>query len=262
MTNELINTNLPSFLAPIEKGKVAKGLETAQEYTSLTYVKVVQQMTKAPVKPPASDGDLVAMPDNVIFLKHQEVMHFVPIFMYQEYCIHNPLNAKGLDFIRDRSFDKKSEIAFKARSRNRADREFPCPEAPEKKCQYTEHLNFVIYPLDHTEAIGKKPLIISFFKGNWKYGNNFIQLLKARQVDCICANQFALSTSLRPGKEGDWYGIDVHQPIDVPVYVQDEQLYNACFKLHTELEEEFKASGVRFTYEEEPETVDPDATGF
>jgi hypothetical protein len=160
------------------------------------------------------------------------------------------LQAKGLPFIREKTFDRNSEIAQRARSRNREDWEETCPEAPKYMMTYVEHLNFIFLLLDHNDAIGMSPIVASFFKSEWKRGMSFNSLMRARKKHCdnICGCRFQASISLRRNDQGSWYGLDIVNPEDGQSWVTDKDEYEGYVLLQKQLADSFKDTGLSVDY--------------
>ena len=243
----------PSFPTPSDP-TITTGMELMANYFSPSFVKVIQPISKPPFKPPFKEGDAIAVPNMERIVEMGDAFHFVPVFFYPEFCVHNPIQVQGLNFIRDRTLDINSDIAKQCKSKDPNDREFDCPENPKFNCLFVEHLNFVIVLLDHNSALGDTPLVVSFFKGEWRRGMNFISLLRARKTQHICGCRFQCSVSLRVGNQGSWFGLDILNPEDDQPWITDQKQFGLLSEMHGQFRKNYEASELRVDYGAQPDT--------
>lgn len=240
---------MPAFLS-VPEGEKPVGTGGLEKYLRPSFGKVIQGQTKAPLKPPFTDGDLIILPEQIKVCSEREQVAIVPIFWYPEYCLHNPYGAK--EFIAARSLDPESEIAQRCMSRDRDKRQFPSDEVSGKYCEYKEHINFaVVFP--EIEEIAGKIVILSFSGGEWKYGGNFASLITNRSVKHICGNRFQMMTTDHSGGGNTWKGIHVQSPSDGIKYITNEDQFNSYVKLHEKIAAFHKANALEVNYEVENE---------
>jgi len=233
-------TVIPEYLTPTAPGQKIEGLDLDDGRVLPNFLKVVQPSSRDPYKPPHKEGDLIITPQNQKIVSLEESFHFVPIFFWYEYTIQNPIQVKGLDFIREKTLDPNSAIAMKAKNQNPKARAFPCPENGDYNCSYVEHMNFLWVLLDHNETIGISPVVMSFFNTGWKNGMTLKELIKARSSQCqyMYGCQFRGFTARKSNDQGSWYLVNVMNPAEVSPFVQEKQR----FEVYRELYQGFKKS--------------------
>lgn len=191
-----------------------EGLEELKNYVVPPRIKVVQKMSREPFDK-FGPGDLVAVPDLQLiktFDKEQKAIAFqcTPIFFWTEWCCWNPLETKGtLPAVRERTLDNQHIIAIKSRDEKRRGSE-PCPERPDFKLKYLEHLNFILVIIGDSEFAGL-PIGITFASGEHRAGTNFNNIIMRRNAP-LYGGQYEAVVRLRKGPKGDWHGIDMDNP--------------------------------------------------
>jgi hypothetical protein len=210
------NDNLPDYLQP---AMIDTGTEGMGQFIVPPRIKVVQPVSRGEYKDKFSPGDAVLVPQMIRIISldideknrpknESSAVIFTPLFFFPEFCLWNPLEAKGnLPMIRESSFDPTSAVAIKARDAKR--RFEACPEMPEKMMRYVEHLNFVV--LIHVEGLNMLPAVMSFSRAEHRAGSNFAALCKMRMAP-MYGCKFAFRTRYRENDKGQWYGIDVENP--------------------------------------------------
>ncbi len=260
MTNAMIRReDLPAHL------QEQFGVEEAKHYIVPPRLKVVQPMSNKLKEMGFDEGDVVAVPVNISVAPVLQVekngktrpgdegkpFHIVPLFFFAEYCLWNPLETKGtLDMIRERSFDKQSEVAVKARDPKL--RQMVCPEMPEKDgkplyCRYVEHLNFIVLLYEPGHALEGVGLNLSFSRGEHSQGRQPLTLLDLRRAP-LCGVRFMCQVKKRNKNDNEWFGIDVNNPADVDPFVTDPEEFAVYKKMHLELKEAHAAQLLRADY--------------
>jgi hypothetical protein len=256
---------LPDYL----RNEEALGVEELGQFVTPPRLKVVQPLSdRDTFLTKFNPGDVVAVPqlllvspmkdpaDDAVASDNGVPFHFVPIFFFVEWCLWNPLKARGtLPCIRERSLDPKSPLAVK--SRNPATWTEPCPEMPDEAIRYTEHLNFICMLRDKPE-LGNVPVVLPFSRSEHRCGSNLASLIKMRHAP-IFACQFEASVGFRQNAKGQWYGIDVTNPSTksgVTGFVQDEEAYEGFRNLHEELKDAHEKSKIVVSYEDEETAVE------
>jgi hypothetical protein len=247
----------PNFLPPVEADKVVKGLEDAQDLQLLNYVKIIQGSAKGEFADKYDKGDIIVVPEMKLIAKKKEPFHFYPVFFYREYQLQNPY---GVDpFIVEKTRDKDSPIAVKARSRNAADREIPHPTVEGKFQTYREALCFIILLDDHNEGLENCPIVMQFSGGEFTRGVSFKNKIMTRGTEYMCANRFACHIDTHKNSENEWMGFEVYNPESQP-FCESEAQYKSYVKLYDDLNEAFKEGGVQVY--EDPVVSSDDPTDF
>jgi hypothetical protein len=189
--------------------------------------------------------------------KEKVAMYFAPIFFWPEWVCFNPLETAGqLKNVRERTFDKTSIIAVKARDERKRSSEL-CPEVSEKDgkklyLNYVECLNFMIVPFnagDVETIIAGLPVCLTFAKGEWRSGSNFSSLLQTRRAP-IFGCQFQATMRKRENQKGKWYGLDIDNPSgDVSPWTSQES-FEALKTLHEEYKAAYEAKALQVDYED------------
>lgn len=242
-----LNPNLPDFM----REDAASGTEDLGQYVRPPRLKVIQKSAHPPLCDNFSTGDVIMMPQQLLVApvnkeaKAGESFFFNPVFFFAEYVSWNPIQLKGKEpAIIERSFDRNSAVAQKARDPDRRKEVMNPDAAPDKQMfiRHVEHLNFIGLLVDH-EYSGL-PIVLSFSKGEARTGQNFASLIKMRRGP-LWGMQFECFSKHRPGTgEGDWYGIDVINPSEesgVTPWILDEAAYKRRCDLHEELKEQFES---------------------
>lgn len=204
IATESTDLAVPEWLQEVDE----TGLETASQFIQPARIKLIQTQTKAPLKGKFQPGDAVLMPQEMLLsamsyegatASTSEPFTFVPLFFFPEWL---SCNKYGVDpFIIERTIDPNSPIARKAKS---------AQHRKEGDIRHVEVLNFLI-KLDH-EMYGELPVVLSFSKGGWRTGSNFLTLMKMRRGP-IWSMRFQGSVSLKSNSNDDeFYGFDIGNP--------------------------------------------------
>jgi len=250
------------------------GTEEASEFITPPRIKVVQALSSRLHELGFDTGDCVVVPQNLMLAPIEQIekggktrpgeagfpFHFVPLLFFVEYCLWNPLETReSLPMIRERSYDKDSEIAKRARDPKL--RTMLCPEFPEKDgkqlhCRYVEHLNFIVLLQDEHELAGV-PLLLSFSKGEHNQGRQLLALMKLRKVP-ICGARYVGQVRHRTPSGKDWFGIDINNPLDKEPFVTDPDEFAVYKGFHEDLKNAHESNKLRADYSDE-EAEDADA---
>lgn len=222
-------------------------LDGMDEYRILPRVKVIQSMTAVELKKQFGEGSLIMRPGDVCLWKEgMEAVKFVALFFGVEFAKWNDRRDTS-QMVAERSFSPTSELAKRARD---IEKRFEvCPGQENKKdadkfhYRYIEHLRFfgVLYKGDMAGQF----VAISFEKGEFYQGKNFISAIKMRKLKTVdaegnestvpaplWAQVWELKGGFRPRGEKNWYGIDF-APAEEPTI--DEADFDEFSKLHTEM---------------------------
>jgi hypothetical protein len=229
-------------------------------------IKIVQPVSRGEYKDKFSPGDAVLVPQMIRIVGLQldeknrpknesDSVIFTPLFFFPEYCLWNPLEAKGsMPMIRESSYDPQSHLAVRARDPKR--RFEPCPEMPDKQMRYVEHLNFVV--LIHADGLNMLPAIMSFSRAEHRAGSNFIALIKMRMAP-MYGCKFVFKTRYRENDKGQWYGIDIENPHETIGSFVDEETFKFTSYQYTELKKAHADRSLRVDHDLEDEVIDATA---
>lgn len=249
------NDNLPAYLQKHIQDKPPVGLEQLKQYWTPDRVKIVQAQSGDKFKQ-FPVGSVVLIPQMMKIADPGQPFWITPIFTFTEFCVWNPYGLKGqLPTIRERTFDPKSEIAYKSRSK---DLYAICPDLPpnlkNKKedqnymLRYCEHINHICvlrwnnrfqdHPANKHVNI---PIIFSFHHSGFYEGRALSTLIMNRRVD-IYAGQYELSTADRTNSKGTWKGFNITNPSHesgFKGFVEDEKDYLLYKGLYEDLQSKF-----------------------
>lgn len=218
--NAVSNPNLPKYLQNREQPPSDKRLAWGMaSFSKPPRIFVVQGLSKPPLKPPFTDGDIVLMGGG--FAKKigdaQTPYTVTPIGFFVDFLALNPPNRPP--FIRERTFDMMSEIARKAETFTKE--QFPGGEQGEV-IKYVKNLNFIL--IIHDPEIGEIPVHQSFMKGTFKVGQNLIGLIQNRREssDIPFCHRYRVVSKIIPGKGQTSFPVCDFTNDPIP-YVTDEQ---------------------------------------
>jgi len=182
-------------------------------YISPARLKIVQGTARAPFDE-YDKGTAVILPVMQVLARPGESFLFTPVFMFPEWLLVNPLSTQGeLPMIRERTFDKSSELA--ERAKDPARRYQSCPEKPSQDMKnqmcYVEALNFmcVIHGIPIMQGV---PIVMSFQKGEHFSGRKLATLIKMRNAKMYAGIYVASTGAPRRNADGAWYGVDCTNP--------------------------------------------------
>lgn len=208
----------PDYLAKyVEQDTSLDGLK---EYRVVPRFKIIQATTEEELKETFGEGSAIIRPGDTLICKHKKdpkSFDFVPLFFFAEWAKWRDLRGTG-PMILDRSHDPSSEVAIKAKSADSRKELYEGHDGlTDTEKQYynnVEHLRFigVIYG-DHP-LVGT-PVTLSFERGEWGQGKNFIsavsmrrQLINDESVQVpLWAQVWTLQTTHHaPDATRKWYG--------------------------------------------------------
>jgi len=253
MSDLITNENLPTFL----QGITDTGTEDMGQFIVPPRIKVVQPVSRGEYKEKFAPGDAVLIPQMIkvtgLILDEKnrpqnesDAVVFTPLFFFPEYCLWNPLESRGtLPMVRASSFDPKSDIAIASRDPNR--REVPCPEMPDKKMRYVEHLNFIV--LIHGDGLNMLPALMSFSRSEHRAGTNFMALIKMRMAP-MYGCKFVFRTRYRENDRGQWYGIDIENPPEAIGAFVDDKTFAVTQHHYLELKKAHADKAIRVDHDD------------
>lgn len=161
-------------------------LDTLQEHRIVPRFKIIQATTEEELKTNFGEGSVIVRPGDALICKYNaepKEFCFVPLFFFVEWAKWRDLKGSG-PMILDRSHDPTSELAQKSKTADTRREVYEGQENLDEKAKqyysYVEHLRFigVIYG-DHP-LVGT-PVTLSFERGEWGQGKNFISAISLRR---------------------------------------------------------------------------------
>lgn len=228
-------------------------LESLNEYRVIPRFKIIQATTDNELKKNFGEGSVIIRPGDAMICKFEEEplsFDFVPLFFFAEWATWRDLKGTGA-MILGRSHDPTSEIAMKSKRAETRRELYDGHENYEEKDKlfnsHVEHLRFigVIYG-DHP-LVGT-PVTLSFERGEWGQGKNFIsavslrrQVIEGKSIKVpLWAQVWKLSSVHHaPDQTKKWYGF--HFEAAEPSIILPEEAKD-MMALHTEFKELFDKS--------------------
>lgn len=256
------NADLPAF---IEADDTKLGTELMGEFIRPPRVKVVQALSKA-LTDQFDAGDTVLLPQRleiapVLKNENGKPSHdksgagapwkFVPLFFWPEWVQWNPREVTDEPAIVARTVDRTNPLVAKCRNRDLWSE--PHPTKPELNRRNTEHLNFIVMPLEG--EIAGTPVVLSFSRSEHRCGSSFASLIKMRKAP-LFACVFEASVGYRENTSGEWFGIDVTNPSDGEGFIQDEEAYNTFKDMHLDFVKAHEDQKIQVDLEDETSTED------
>ncbi len=260
---EKVNAN-PNFLDKYMDEDTS--LDALKEHRTVPRFKIIQPTTEEELKNTFGVGSAIIRPGDTMVCKHGgnqniealETFDFVPLFFFVEWAKWRDLKGTG-DMVLEKSFDLTSEVATLSKNKDTRKEAYPGQEAiadndPSKMYyQYVEHLRFLgaIYG-DH--PLAGTPVTLSFERGEWGQGKNFISAVSLRRrqtVDAETGETVAKPIPLwsqvwrmktvyhNPDALRKWYGFAFDAPPESLIKPEEAA---AMFGLHKEFKELFEES--------------------
>lgn len=252
---------LPAHLQR-ESGAPARGTELLSKYVVPPRIKIVQQLKLSELFQNYPEGTalMVMQPQMQIVAEMQfnqmhqptqgKPFYFCPLFFYPEFCIWNPLKARGqLPTIRDRSTDPDGQIARMARTPGL--REQVCPEMPEEKITFNEHLNFIVIIIYHDNPEVFKPALISFVRGEHRTGRKLAEWITARRADMFGCVFQAFVEKHKNTKGQNWYGFNIDNPAEISPWIEDAAIFGEFERLHVQYRDNHKQGLLQASYDDD-----------
>lgn len=210
-------------------------LDGLKEHRTVPRFKLIQATTERELKENFGEGSVIVRPGDALICKFEaepRSFEFVPLFFFVEWAKWRSLKGTG-PMILERSHDASSNIAVRSKSVETRTQLYEGHETLEEKARlyysYVEHLRFigVIYG-DHP-LVGT-PVTLSFERGEWRQGKNFISAVSMRRQRITVRNENGDATSESkqvplwaqiwrlktvhhaPDAERTWYGFHFEAP--------------------------------------------------
>lgn len=174
----------PDYLAKYVQDDTS--LDSLKEYRVVPRFKIIQATTEEELKATFGEGSVIIRPGDVMISKHKDEpnsFEFVPLFFLVEWARWRDLRGNG-PMILDRSNDPCSDTAVRSKNSDTRKELYEghenLPDKDKMYYNYVEHLRFigVIYG-DHP-LVGT-PVTLSFERGEWGQGKNFISAVSLRR---------------------------------------------------------------------------------
>lgn len=243
-------------------------LDTLKEQRVVPRLKIIQATSDADLKKSFGEGTVIVRPGDAMICKFEEEpasFDFVPLFFFVEWAKWADLKAGSGPMILDRSHDPTSRLAinaknFETRTELYAGHE-QLPETERNYYRYVEHLRFigVIYG-DHP-LVGT-PITLSFERGEWTQGKNFISAVTLRRQSIdgrpqpvpLWAQVWTFQPKFRePDASRKWYGFGF-KPADPSIIESTEA--ETMLALHQEFKNLFEQQRLMVQDEPTEPTVD------
>lgn len=225
-----VGENAPSWLEAYQGGDDSfAGLE---QYRILPRLKLVQGTSNAKLQQTFSAGTVIIIPSMQVLAEPNESFQFVPIFGFTEFRLWSDLKDETTPAILERTFDRKSELALKARDPNL--RHEPYGDIDKKTGEpryvrrYVEHICFACMIYDRESPFYGTPMVIEFARGEFGRGTQFVSSMMLRRYGGRPVPMFGQVWEATPafrenGPQKKWWGLDVNAPSEGGPYVTAEE---------------------------------------
>lgn len=174
----------PDYLAKYTQEDTS--LDSLKEYRVVPRFKIIQATTEEELKRNFGEGSAIIRPGDVMICKHKDEpnsFEFVPLFFLVEWAKWRDLRGNG-PMILDRSNDPLSEVALKAKGSNTRKELYEGHDRMQDKDKMyysnVEHLRFIGIIYGDHPLVGT-PVTLSFERGEWGQGKNFISAVSLRR---------------------------------------------------------------------------------
>lgn len=251
----------------IKRGHDREGFDRVSEFVSPPLLKIIQRQSSDDLLERYGKASVVLMPSEVFIASADEPFFFIPLLMYPEWVTWSPYELKDqLPTILDRTLDPNSELAAKAKDRNRwferdyhhgdriiGDSARDNDDPWGKPVRHVEHLTFIIALAN--PAYGYVPCIMSFSKGSYRIGRNFCNLIAFRNADLYgCIFKAYVDSTPVPNPKGSYHALRIENPGPEDEYgpwVTDEPTYDKLAELAMSMSSAYAENRLRATYDSE-----------
>lgn len=247
-------------------------LDNLKEHRVVPRLKIIQATSDTELKKTFGEGTVIVRPGDAMICKYEAepgFFHFVPLFFFVEFAKWADLRATSGPMILDRSHDPTSQLAIKAKDFTKRNEMYDghdkLPENERNYYRYVEHLRFIGMIYGDHPLVGT-PVTLSFERGEWGQGKNFISAVTLRRqtVDGapsaipLWAQVWKLMPKFRePDASRKWYGFGF-EPAEQAIIAEDEA--DAMLALHNEFKSLFEQQRLMVQDEPTEPTVDEAAT--
>lgn len=212
-----------------------ESLAGTESYRVLSRTKMIQPSAASELKDQFGEGACILAPDLQMICSPRPTgtqtsnFIFIPLFFFVEYTEQSDLKDKANQFIMSRSFDSDSDIAVKARSEKTREQAYENEAGLKFTKKFVEHLCFVgaVYGPDG-HPCQNHPLCVSFEKGEFQKGQQFISAIKMRKIGGktapLWAQKWVMTPALRKRGGHEWWGLDFANPVlEDGIYIKSEE---------------------------------------
>lgn len=229
----------------------ASGKESMRGHIIPNLIKAVNDKSEPEVLELFRTGDIIIRPANVALVEAKypdgkargklepempgRPVLFTPLFFFVEYMCWADYNERGANTppILERTTDPKSVLARKCESAAMRDE-----TRDGIKVHNQKHLNFLIVVHEMPE-LERQTFLLSFARGEFKYGNKMMSLLNLRQGPIFGANMELFANWHQNKKNDRWVGIEARNPVDKPAWV-DAEMFEWCRTQHQDLRDSYE----------------------
>lgn len=208
---------LPGYLQGIEVPKGSRSAWGMDSYSKPARIIVVQALSKAPLKPPFKEGDVVLTPKMIKIGDSETPFTITPIGFFTDFLALNPQGTQP--WIKERSFDPASDVGKKAKAFTKV----LVPGTTDKFVKYVTNLNFIFFIHGYPD-LEEMPIHVSFNRGIYKVGQSFITLIQDRKNAAHFPFCHRYQCLVRPiqGKDNNMFpGLDIKN--DSEPWVTEDQ---------------------------------------
>lgn len=244
-----VGEDAPSWLIEAAKAET-KSLDHVKTYRRVPVLRVIQAMTQQPaLKAQFGEGSAILTPGNALVAKVDQPFNFVPLFSWTEFRKWADRNDKSIPAVQGSSYDHKSDIAIKARDKDRRYEGYSEIDTKTKQhkfeFRYIEHLIFAGMLYGEHEFAGTV-CSLSFEKGEFWNGNNFCSSIVLRKVGGQTAPLWSQVWEFRVRdhknkQDQHWWGLDYFTPEQAFISEDEAVTFEAA---HEELAKQFAAKQI------------------
>lgn len=243
-----VNVN-PDYLA--KYAEQDNSLDILKEHRTVPRFKIIQATSDGDLIKDFGVGTAIIRPGDVMICKHESApdsFDFVPLFFFPEWNKWRDLKGTG-PMVLDRDYNPAGSIAQKSKSADLRKELYAGQESLDDKAKmyyaYVEHLRFIGVIYGNHPLVGT-PVTLSFERGEWGQGKNFISAVSLRRQTInenpvtvpLWAQVWRLSTIHHtPDATRKWYGFKF-EAAEPSIIKEDEA--ETMQALHIEFKELFE----------------------
>jgi hypothetical protein len=225
-----VGESAPSWLQNYQE--VDNSFEGLEQYRVLPRLKIVQGTSNAKLQQSFNAGTVIIIPSMQVLAHSDESFRFVPIFGFTEFRLWSDLKDEQSPAIVERTFDKKSELAQKARDPSLRQEPYGDLDTktgmPRYSRRYVEHICFACMIHDRESPFYGTPMVLEFARGEFGRGTQFVSSMMLRRYGGKPVPMFGQVWEATPafrenGPQKKWWGLDINSPSDVDPYVTEEE---------------------------------------
>jgi hypothetical protein len=238
----------PSFMM----NDVGAGLEAVSKFILPPRLVICQPTSKAPLND-YDQGTALLLPEQRVVaaykkeLKGSEPIVFAPVFFFCEYTLDNPIAIHGTHpRIKERTFDRNTELARRALSLDTEVNTCPCPDKPGEVCRYTVRMNYFwqLFTTNPEDEPFMDLCFVSMKRTEQRPAMELNTMIRQRRT-AIYGNLFVAEVHRRENTKGSWYGFDFFNPPEVVgPWVNSEAVYKQLKTEHERLADLYNSAEI------------------